>query len=335
MSRTLRLFQNARYFPHRNMVLMAAACAFLIGIGIPFVIERPRLQAVDLSILVVSVAFLCVIAANISKSKDWGSLLSLSSLAFLGYPVGAVMFVLDWVPQNEVISSLSRFREYRDSLLLGLLLGFTAYLFLILSYSLVRRRSRNTINDDRPAPAISHQRLMWVVAMYAVLGIAASLYYYSRQGGLRYFIANISFLRGESTGSFYLTWVATLLPISCLLWLGLAPQHARRSPFFWGLTTLAFLYSISVGTTWTVFSFVLILVLVMPARQTSSLRRANNRLYLLVAIGLIVLAVYVLSWRAISTGGEALTFKNLTTACNGDGFDKEHHLLNYRRPQRN
>lgn len=290
-----------------------AVCAVTIGIAIPLAGDYLRLGPINLAILVVAVIFLGVIALTFARSGNWRSILALSSVAFLGYPVGAIMVVLRWIPQFQLIPVFSSLQRNRSFLLLALLLGFTAYLFLLLGYRLQNKSLHiNRLKAEETRTTIHYRRLLWVVAIYAVLGAVAIAYNYQGQGGLSYFITNVARLRTQAAGGFYLSVIAGLLPISCMLWLGFAPDRARRNWLFWGLVVLSALYSISLSAIWSILGFVLIMVLLLPPRQGGHLSRSNIALLVILTVVVVTLVVLILSWRSLSTDRIDITYETLT-----------------------
>ena len=283
-------------------ILITGGASLMVGGLITYLnISLPPGNAVaDPLIMGLAILTLIVVGLALYAERCWlVSLPVLVGLAFLGYPLGALSYALGWVePTDAQIPVFSAHLQNHIYLVYALLLVLGGFMAWLSGYYLGLGRARTAPKVTPHSATIDRGRLHRVVGAFALVGLVGLALYYRGQGGLGNFIDNVALLRVVPVGTFYLSWIALLLPASSLFWLGMDYDRAVRNPWFWGLFATGFIALLSYGNRWAPGGYLLIAALLYYQRQTSWKRATLPLLALAGAV--VLLTVGVSAWRTLS-----------------------------------
>ncbi len=321
----MALRQQEAHRPRRRQgpwlaLALGAGISLLAGIAVPIALGSLAVSGVDSLIVALALTLLAGITALIyAERRRLISLPVFTGVALLGYPVGALAYALGWQGDVSLIPVFSASAENRVYLLWALALvagGLAAWLvgYHLLGAARIGRKAKDAVAEDASPPDVApvdRGRLRKVVAGYTLVGALGLALYFRGQGGLQQFLDQVAYLRVIPVGSFYLSWVALLLPVASLLWLGADEDHARRSPLFWALFGLSFLALLSTGSRWAPGGYLLIAALTYYQRHGSWRRIAAT--FCALGLAVITLSMAIGAWRAISFEISDVSLAALTT----------------------
>jgi hypothetical protein len=289
-----------------------AAAAFLTpailgtAVALAMAVSLRPLLMTNVGIVVLAVFLLFLIGVAIFRSRrDLLAMPVVFSFAYLGYPLGAIFYVLGWDPPFEDVPTFVRLGENRGYLLLAILLAFGGYLAIWGGYHLgliSRKPAEADASSARAETEVLRTRLHLTVAVFFLMGLAAVAVIIQQRGGIASFIQTQSLSRTAAAGSFYLTEIALLLPLASILWLAVDFRRAKKSLLFWVILIFGLVYLLFTLTRWNIIDFVFVLTALFYLNGALTKKR------MIVLLG-ILLAVVVIVGRArqISSRGEAIS----------------------------
>lgn len=298
-----------------GLASVTAYSGAVIGACLCAVGSFPLLNISDLtsidhwSLLLATYLLGLILAVIFVNRKDLVSLPVFVSIAYVGYPLGTIFYIMGWDIENPLIPTFLRAPENRSYLLVAIIFASISYFCFLVGYQLTRKISPKRLSAQpfpEKAIKISRSKMHFVVALFAALGLMAIIYFFYKKGGVVAYFQKQAVLRSSPVGSHYLDLLTLLLPLSCILWLGLDYRRAKRNIFFVGLLILSAAYLFGLATRWNIIGYIIILGVISYQNG----RFSKKTLIWLLALGIAV-SVIIGSARKLSQSGQLFSARGL------------------------